>query len=124
MPEQRSQRHHRDRLNVAIREELGAILEGELGDPRIGLASVNEVHLAPDSRSARIFIRVDGDDEEAERTLEGLAAARGFIRHQLAENLGLRHPPELVFILDRSEQFGARIEELLQRTHKKGTKRR
>jgi ribosome-binding factor A len=75
--------------------------------------------LAADSRSARVFVVVEGDDAEADRTLEGLAAARGFIRHELAERLKLRRAPELFFQLDRSQQFEARIDELLDRVHKK-----
>lgn len=119
MPEKRGQQHHRERLSEALREEIETILEGELGDPRIGLVNVSEVQLAPDSRSARVLVVVQGSDAEADRTLEGLAAARGFIRHELAERLHLRRPPELFFQEDRSQQFQARIDELLSRTKKK-----
>ncbi len=114
--ERRGQKYHRERLGEALREEIETIVEGELGDPRIGLASVSEVQLAEDSRSARVFVAVEGDDAEAQRTLEGLAAAVGFIRHEIAERLQLRHPPELFFQLDQSQQQEARIEELLRRT--------
>jgi len=103
----------------AFREEIDLILEGELGDPRIGLVAVTEVMLAPGGKMARVFVRVDGDDDEAEQTLDGLNAAKGFIRHQLAEHMGLRHPPELVFVIDRSEQYSSRIDELLGRAKKK-----
>jgi len=37
MPEKRGQQYHRERLSEALREEIETILEGELGDPRIGL---------------------------------------------------------------------------------------
>ena len=119
MLEKRGQQYHRERLSEALREEIETILEGELGDPRIGLVNVSEVHLAPDSRSAHVFVVVQGDDAEADRTLEGLAAARGFIRHELAERLHLRRPPELFFQADRSQQYEARIDELLNRTKKR-----
>jgi len=95
------------------------LVEGELGDPRIGLASVSSVMLGNDSRSARIFVVVQGDDEEAERTLEGLTAAVGFIRREIAERLQLRRPPELYFQLDRSQTYAARIDELLKRQQKR-----
>lgn len=75
--EKRGVKYHRERLGEALREEIETIVEGELGDPRIGLASVSSVMLGSDSRSARIFVVVQGDDEEAERTLEGLTAAVG-----------------------------------------------
>lgn len=117
--ERRGQKYHRERLGEALREEIETILEGELGDPRIGLVNVSEVHLAPDSRSARVMVVVEGDDEEGEATMEGLAAATGYIRRELAERLHLRRPPELIFVQDRSQQYEARIDELLARTKKK-----
>jgi ribosome-binding factor A len=117
--ENREQKYRRERLGEALREEVETIVEGELGDPRIGLASVSSVVLADDSRSARIYVVVEGDDAEAEKTLEGLTAAVGFIRREVAERLHLRRPPELYFQLDHSQTYGARIDELLNRTKKR-----
>jgi ribosome-binding factor A len=119
MVEARPPKHQRERRVEAFREEIDLILEGELGDPRIGLAAVTEIVLASGGKIARVFVRVDGDEEEAEETLAGLNAAKGFIRHQLAERMGLRHAPELVFVIDRSEQYASRIDELLGRTKKR-----
>ena len=119
MPEQRGKQHHLERLSEALKDEIGALIEGELGDPRIGLCNVTEVLLAPDGKSARVFIQVSGDDEEGARTLKAIEAAKGYIRHELLERLGVRHVPELNFILDRSQEIGARIDELLGRTKKR-----
>jgi len=120
--ERRGQKYHRDRLSEALREEIETILEGELGDPRIGLASVSEVQMAEDARSARVLVEVAGDDAEAERTLEGLQAAKNFVRHELAERLHLRRPPELFFQVDRSHQLESRVKELLDREKKRRRK--
>jgi ribosome-binding factor A len=118
--ERRGQRYHRERLGEALREEIETLVEGELGDPRIGLVNVSAVQLAEDNRSAQVLVVVEGDDHEAELALQGLQAASGYIRHELMERLHLRRPPELFFQLDRSELYGARIEELLKRTRKRG----
>jgi ribosome-binding factor A len=120
--ERRGQKYHRDRLSAVIREEIETILEGELRDPRIGLASVSEVQMAGDARSARVLVEVAGDDAEAERTLEGLDAAKNFVRHELAERLRLRRPPELFFQVDRAQQLETRVEELLARAKKRRKK--
>ena len=119
MPENRARKHHQERLGEALREEITSIIEGELSDPRIGSAAVSEVHLAEDGKSARVFIFVSGDEAEERSTMKGLMAAKGYIRHEVAERLGLRHPPELVFQLDRSEKYGSRIDELLGRIEKR-----
>ncbi len=117
--EKRGVKYHRGRLAEALREEIETILEGELGDPRIGLVNVSEVQLAGDGRSARVFVVVQGDDEDAMRTMEGLSAAVGFVRRELVERLRLRRAPELIFQLDRSQEYVARIDELLDRTRKR-----
>jgi ribosome-binding factor A len=117
--ERRGQKYHRERMGEALREEIETILEGELGDPRIGLVNVSEVHLASDSRSASVYVVVEGDDEQAATTMEGLRAACGFIRRELIERLHLRRAPELLFQLDRSHLYKARIDELLTRTQRR-----
>jgi ribosome-binding factor A len=117
--EKRGLKYHRERKGEALREEIEIILEGELADPRIGLVHVSEVKLAPDGRSAHVFVMVDGDDEEAEKTMEGLSAAVGFIRRELVERLRLRRAPDLIFQLDRGPEYQARIDELLNRTRKR-----
>ena len=122
--ERRGQKYHRERLGGALREEIATILEGELSDPRIGLVSVTEVQLAPDSRSARVLVSVDGDDAEVAESMEGLQAAVGYIRRELVDRLHLRRPPELVFALDSSQESTARVEELLGRTKHKPTGQR
>lgn len=121
MPEHRGREYHRERLSQAIREEVGALIEGELADPRIGLATVTEVKLSPDGKSAHVFVAVlaERTEEEGKQTLKGLDSAKNFIRHELAQRLGLRHAPELHFVLDRSDKYGGRIEELLDRARKR-----
>jgi ribosome-binding factor A len=117
--ENRGQKYHRGRMAEALREELIALVEGELGDPRIGLVSVSEVHLGDDGRAARVFVAVTGNEDEAQESLAGLNAARGYIRHELTSRLALRQAPEIIFVLDQSEQYGGRIEELLERIQKR-----
>ncbi len=117
--EKRAVKYHRGRLGEALREEIETIVEGELGDPRIGLVAVSSVALADDSRSARVFVTVEGGDDEAAQSLEGLTAAVGYIRREVAERLHLRRPPELYFQVDRSGQHAARIDELLTRAEKR-----
>jgi ribosome-binding factor A len=112
-------KHHRERLGEAIREEISEIIEGELADPRIGLATVSEVHLAPDGHSARVYVATEGSKEEADRSLEGLAAASRYIRGELTRRLHLRQAPELFFFLDRSGAYGERIDDLLERIQKR-----
>ena len=83
MPEQRARQIHRNRVRSTFAEEITAMLEGELTDPRIASCHVTEVVLAPGGKSCRVFIAVTGGEEDEESTLEGLMAARGYIRTEI-----------------------------------------
>jgi ribosome-binding factor A len=123
MPEHRGRKHHQDRVAETLREEIGAMIEGELSDPRISFCYVTEVVLNPGGKSARVYVAVDNAVPEIEKaeeqTLAALEAAKGFIRFELKERMGVRHVPELAFVADRSGRFQARIEELMNRARKR-----
>ena len=95
------------------------MLEGELSDPRIAPCHVTEVVLAPGGKSCRVFIAVVGGEREEISTLEGLMAARAYIRTEIRDRMGVRHVPELTFAIDRSEKINARMDELLGRMEKR-----
>jgi ribosome-binding factor A len=127
MPEHRARKHHQDRVAETLREEIGAMIEGELSDPRIHFCYVSEVALNPGAKSARVYVALDGAVKEIEKaeaeTVAGLEAAKGYIRVELKSRMGVRHVPELSFLADRSGRFQARIDELMTRSRKrkKGT---
>lgn len=118
----RAQKYNRERRTEALREELGSILAGELGDPRIGLVTVTDLLMGEGGKSARVFVTVVGDEKEARESIEGLQSASKFIRHELQENLGLRFAPEISFYLDKSQEYGSRIDDLLHRVDKRTKK--
>ena len=122
MPEQRARTYHRNRVANTFSEEIGAMLEGELSDPRIAPSYVTDVVLAPGGKSARVFVAVHGTEQEEESTLEALTTARAYIRSQLRDRMGVRHVPELSFALDRSEKMTGRMDELLDRMRKREKK--
>jgi ribosome-binding factor A len=123
MPEHRGRKHHQDRVAETLRLEIGAMIEGELVDPRINFCYVTEVALNPGGKSARVYIAVDNavkDIVKAEvETIAGLEAAKGYIRFEIKERMGVRHVPELTFLADRSGRFQARIVELMDRSRKR-----
>lgn len=123
MPEHRARNHHRNRVANTFSEEIGAMLEGELADPRIAPSYVTDVVLAPGGKSARVFVAVHGNEPEEEETLAGLMTARAWIRSQLRDRMGVRHVPELTFAIDRSERMTGRMDELLTRMRKRDKRR-
>lgn len=96
-----------------IQEELSDILVRKVRDPRVEGVTVTEVQVTPDLRYVDVYVSKLGQDADRKEALDGLAAAAGFLRHELAPRIDLRFMPELRFHLDRSWEQGARIEALL-----------
>jgi len=105
------------RLAEQIRQEISALLVSGLKDPRLGFATVTDVRVTPDLREARVYVSVLGSGDEQQQSLAGFQAAKTFIRHELAERLNIRRTPDLSFELDHSAEYGARIDELIRKTH-------
>lgn len=99
------------------------MIEGELSNPRIASCYVSEVALNPGGKSARVYVAVDNSvadiNKAEEETIAALESAKGYIRFELKERMGVRHVPELSFLADRSGRFQARIEELMDRSRKR-----
>ena len=111
--------HRHERVAEEIRHEVGTMVAGELKDPRIAaLVTITEVRVTPDLKHARIYVSVMGSAAEQKSTIQGLQAAAGYIRHELTERIQLRRAPEVHFVLDHSEEYGQRIDDLLRQTKK------
>jgi ribosome-binding factor A len=103
-----------DQLSGVITRELSDLIRTRMKDPRIGFASITGVELSHDLRYAKVFVSVLGSSEEQRETMRGLGSARGFLRHELAQRLTIRHVPEIAFHLDESIARGARVLDLLK----------
>lgn len=101
------------RVAELIHRELGRLLMREVRDPRLSDVTITEVRITPDLLLARVYFSVLGDKETEEKALVALERAGGYLRTQLAERVSLRFVPELNFMLDKSAEYGRRIEELL-----------
>ncbi len=103
-----------ERLAESLREEIAEIVGFELDDPRLEAATVTAVEVSDDLRDAKVFVLVDGTDEEKKKAMHALQGAAYFVRQQVALSLSLRHAPQLHFARDTVEENAARVGELLQ----------
>ena len=55
-----------------------------------------------------------GEDEERERSLEGLEHCHGYLQSLLGRQLAMKRTPQLTFVLDESIEHGLRIEKILE----------
>ena len=107
------------RINVEVQKVLSNIISRELKDPRINpMTSVTSVEVAPDLKTAKVYISVLGDDASKESPRQGLKSAASFLRGQLAKELNLRNTPELFFIPDNSIEYGVKMSKLIDEVNK------
>lgn len=102
------------RIGEEYRKELSQIIGYELKNPNVtGLISVTKVKVTNDLKYAKIYVSIL-NSKNIKETLAGLKKSSGFIRTELARRVNLRNTPELVFELDDSLEYGARIDTILK----------
>ena len=105
-----------ERVAEQVRMEIAGILQRDLKDPRVGLATCTRVQVSGDLKVAKIYVSVLGAPEEQKRTMAALDGASGFVRRLLGQRLGLRVSPEVRFTFDPSVEYGIRLEKLIEET--------
>ena len=101
------------RINEEIQKELASLIRN-LKDPRVQdtMISITHVEATPDLRYAKIFVSFL-QTERAADALKGLKSAGGYLRRELGRSLQLRYTPELVWELDDSITYGAKMLNLI-----------
>lgn len=102
------------RTNDDIQRVLSSLLR-QVKDPRVqqGMISVTRVETTGDLRYAKVWLSVLGELDEREFK-RGLKSCGPWLRHELGERLSLRYTPELVFELDHSIEYGAKISRMIE----------
>ena len=100
-------------INEEIQKELSNLLR-KVKDPRVQdvMISITRVETTPDLRYTKVYVSFL-QAEKAEEAMKGLKSAAGFLRRQMAANLQLRYAPEIVWALDDSITYGAKMLELI-----------
>jgi ribosome-binding factor A len=104
-----------------IHKEISEMLLKVIKDPRIGFVTITRVTVAEDCRSAKVYYSVTGTHEERERSIEGLASARGYVRKELGRRIRLRYTPEIIFKFDPSIEYAIHIGEVIRHLKKSET---
>ena len=102
-----------ERLAESLREQITEIVGYELDDPRLISATVTEVRVSENLRDAKVYVVVQGSEEQIKEAFKALQHAATFVRQQVALSLELRHAPILNFVRDTVEENAARVNELL-----------
>ncbi len=103
------QKRTADRIQTILSE----LLLRDMRDPRLQGLTITEVRIDRELQYADIYINALGDDSREEETMDALEKAKGFMRHELAQQMDLRTVPHLHFHWDPSLAHAERISEIL-----------
>ena len=110
------------RINEEVQRELSELIRS-LKDPRVQtMLSITRVDTTSDLRYAKVYVSVLEEAREKE-AMKGLKSAGGWLRRELGQRLQLRYTPELVFELDDSLKYGARMFDLLEKLERQEASR-
>lgn len=103
------------RINELVRMHVCELLERQLNDPRVTDAqiTVTDVEVTPDTKYAKVFYSLIGDEAQKAEAAEGLRSAQGWISHELGQRLRTRNTPHVTFHFDESLERGDRMSRLL-----------
>lgn len=111
-----------NRIAEEIKKELVQLIRDAVKDPRVdGLISITDVEVTSDISYAKVYVSKYGTEAARQEALKGLEASKGFLRSELSKRLKLRMVPELIFKLDESLEYGAKIETILHEINGTGT---
>jgi ribosome-binding factor A len=103
------------RVAEQLRQEISQMMLVDMKDPRVRMASISEVKLARDLKSARVMVSAVGEERERHAVVSALRHAEGYLRGQLGERLeNLKTPPKLRFELDESIAYSVYISSMLR----------
>lgn len=106
-----------ERLAGEFQKEISSVISVKLRNkyPELSaIISVTAADIAPDLKSAKIFISIfDPNEVKSKNSFEIIQQNAGYIRHELAKVMSMRTVPELRFHLDGSMKYGAKIDKIL-----------
>ena len=116
MPQPRGSRQAR--IGAQMQRALAALMQRGVKDPRVGRLTVTVVEVMQDLSAAKVYFVPFGRDLDApaaQAQLEGLRSAAGFLRGEVARQLGLRHAPRLDFIPDTNLEHAMHLTQLIDK---------
>lgn len=112
------------RINELLKREIAEQLERSALPATGMLVSVTEVRTSVDLRHAAVGISIfGGTGAQRGNVWRELAARRADIQAHIGRNLGFKHTPVLEFELDRRQELGDKVLELLNQHEEENNSR-
>lgn len=111
-----------DRVAEQLQRELAVIIQTQVKDSRLGMATVSSVDISADLYHATVFMTFLGigdDSKSIQQALEVLNQSSGYIRGLLAKQIKMRVMPEIKFEFDGSIAQGNHMSQLIKQARRK-----
>ena len=104
-----------EKLNSEFRKLIYEIIKNDLNIPSVSeMFSITEVDVAPDVKSAKVYVSVYSTDSEKKKaTFDGIKANASKIRRELSNIMRIKYVPELRFLEDSALEYGNKIDKIL-----------
>jgi len=104
-----------NKINQAVKREVGEILQQELRDPRVEFVTITAAEVSRDLQRAWIYYSVLGDEAKTKAAQQALNSATGLVRKLVGQRVRMRYTPQIEFVLDKSIAYSMRIEATIER---------
>ena len=105
------------RINDRIKQVLSVLLISKIDDPRLAGVSVTDVKVDRELDYANIYVSSLDGAKSSRDVIAGLNHARGYLKHEIAQEVDLRVMPRLRFFWDPTPERADRIDTLLAKLH-------
>ena len=104
-----------EKLNSEFRKLIYDIIKNDLNIPTVTeMFSITEVDVAPDVKSAKVYVSVYSTDPvKKQTTFNGIKENASKIRRELSSQMRIKYVPELRFLEDGALEYGNKIDKIL-----------
>jgi ribosome-binding factor A len=104
-----------ERVAGEVQQALARALQTDFSTLTDSLITVTKVRMAPDLRSARVYVSLLGGSGSGVKALGKIKEEAPHLRAAVARAIRLRYAPELFFYLDDTQEEVAHIEEIFKK---------
>ncbi|EGV50502.1 30S ribosome-binding factor RbfA [endosymbiont of Riftia pachyptila] len=103
-----------DRVGAQIQRDLAELIRSEVGDPGLGMVTIQEVRVVRDLSVAKVFYTVMGASLSLAECAKLLNQQASHLRWLLGQGLKIRTVPKLKFVFDESVERGQHLTQLIE----------
>lgn len=109
------------RINDRVKQILSMALVSRMEDPRLKGVTITDVKIDRELDFANIYVSALDGQARSREVIAALNHARGFLKHEISEDIDLRVMPKLRFFWDPTPEKADRIDSLLAQIHNEGS---